>query len=178
MINILRTRRSIRKYEKDIVDARSLEIMKEALLRCPTSMGRNPWTFIFVDDPGVLAHLSLAKEQGSAFLKGAPLGIVICGDEKVSDVWVEDCSIAAIVVQLIAHSLGLGTCWIQIRNRSHSSALTAGEYVQDLLGIPENVKVECIISVGFRAETKPPVSVEKLDYDKIRHNRFTTTKTG
>ena len=152
--------------------------MKEALLRCPTSMGRNPWTFIFVDDPDLLARLSLAKEQGSRFLKGAPLGIIICGDEKISDAWVEDCSIAAIVVQLIAHSLGLGTCWIQIRNRSHSPTLTAGEYVQDLLGIPGHIKVECMISVGFRAETKSPVPLEKLDYEKIRYNGFATKKTG
>jgi nitroreductase len=172
MINILRTRRSIRQYQKDSVDARSLEIMKEALLRCPSSLGKRPWTFIFVDDPDLLDRLSRAKEYGSRFLKGAPLGIVICADSTVSDVWVEDCSIAAIVVQLIAHSLGLGSCWIQIRNRDHSAAETAEKYVQDILGIPEHVKVESVISIGFKAETKPPVPVEKLNYGKIRHNRY------
>jgi nitroreductase len=172
MINILRTRRSTRKYQKDAVDARSLEMMKEALLRCPSSMGKNPWVFIFVDDPNLLSSLSDAKEHGSQFLKGAPLGIVICGDETVSDVWIEDCSIASIVVQLIAHSLGLGTCWIQIRNRSHSSTVTSEEYVQGILGIPKHIKVESIISVGFKGEAKPPLPVEKLDYHKIKHNKY------
>src|SRR5512135_530815 len=115
MIEILRFRRSIRKYIKKAIDGESLEIIKEALLRCPSSRGTNPWTFIFVDEADLLARLSKAKEHGSAFLKNAALAIVVCGDETRSDVWVEDCSIAAIVAQLTAHSLGLGSCWVQIR---------------------------------------------------------------
>ena len=54
MIDIFRTRRSIRKYEKKAIDRQSLEILKEAVLRAPSSRGINPWTFIFVDDPDVL----------------------------------------------------------------------------------------------------------------------------
>jgi nitroreductase len=172
MIDILRTRRSIRKYEKKAIDGRSLEIMKEALLRCPSSLGINPWTFIFVDDPDVLYQLSQTKEQGSHFLKDAALGIVVCGDEIKTDMWVEDCSIAGIVVQLAAHSLGLGSCWIQIRNRPHSKGKTAEEYIQELLGIPKNLKVESIISIGFPAETKKSIPAEQLDYGKIKYNRY------
>ena len=172
MIDILRTRRSIRKYEKKTIDRRSLEIMKEALLRCPSSRNINPWTFIFVDDPDVLKQLANAKEHGSSFLKDAALGIVVCGDETMSDVWVEDCTIVSIVVQLAAHSLGLGSCWIQIRNRTHSKGKTAEAYVQELLGIPKNLKVESIISIGFPAETKTPIPAEELDYTKIKYNRY------
>ena len=172
MIDILRTRRSIRKYEKKTIDKQSLEIMKEALLRCPSSRGINPWTFIFVDDPDLLKQLSQAKEHGSNFLKDATLGIVICGDELKSDVWVEDCSIASIVALLVAQSLGLGSCWIQIRSRSHSKEKTAEEYVQGLLGIPKNLKVESIISIGYPAETKRPIPLGQLDYGKIKYNRY------
>jgi len=172
MIDILRSRRSIRKYEKKAIDQQSQEIMKEALLRCPSSRGINPWTFIFVDDPDVLKQLSQAKEHGSHFIKDAQLCIVMCGDETKSDVWVEDCSIASIVVQLVAQSLGLGSCWIQIRNRSHSKEKTAEEYVQGLLGIPKNLKVESIVSMGYPGETKRPIPLEQLDYGKIKYNRY------
>jgi len=172
MIEILRTRRSVRKYERRPVDPDSLEMLKEALLRCPSSRGINPWTFVFVDDPDVLGKLSQAKETGSAFLKGATLGIVVCGDEARSDVWVEDCSIASIVAQLTAQSLGLGSCWIQIRNRPHSGATTAEEYIQGLLGIPKHLRVESIISIGYPAEEKNPVPREQLDYGKIKVNRY------
>ena len=172
MIETLRTRRSIRKYEKKAIDRGSVDILKEALLRCPSSRGINPWTFIFVDERELLQQLSQAKEQGSAFLKDAALGIVVCGDETKSDAWVEDCSIASIVVQLAAHSLGLGTCWIQIRNRFHSGGKTSEKYIQELLGIPELLRVECLISVGYPAETKTPVRFEELKYEKIKHNRY------
>lgn len=172
MIEILRTRRSIRKYEKRPIDEKSLETLKEALLRCPSSRGNNPWTFILVDEADLLARLSKAKEHGSGFLKNASLAIVVCGDETGSDVWVEDCSIAAIVAHLTAHSLGLGSCWIQIRNRAHSAEKTAENYVRDLLGIPSNLRVESIISVGFPGEAKTPVPAEKLQYEKIKHNRY------
>jgi nitroreductase len=172
MIESLRTRRSIRKYQKRAIDGESLETIKEALLRCPSSRGNNPWTFIFVDEADLLDRLSKAKEHGSGFVQDAALAIVVCGDETRSDVWVEDCAIAAMVAHLTAHSLGLGSCWIQIRNRTHSAEKSAEAYIQDLLGIPKNLRVEAIISLGFPGETKTPVPVGQLDFGKIKHNRF------
>jgi nitroreductase len=172
MIEILRSRRSIRKYEKKSIHEEAVKILKEALLRCPSSRGFNPWTFIFVDEPGLLERLSKAKEHGSAFINKAALAIVICGDETRSDVWIEDCSIAAIIAHLTAHSLGLGSCWVQIRNRFHSSEKSSEAYVQELLGIPPNIKVEAIISLGFPGETPKPIPDGQLDYGKIRTNHF------
>jgi len=172
MIDILRTRRSIRKYEKKAIDKNSLDILKEALLRCPSSRGINPWTFVFVDDTELLNQLAKAKEHGSSFLKDAALGIVVCGDDTKSDVWVEDCSIASIVVQLAAQSLGLGSCWIQIRKRLHTQDKTAEEYIQELLSIPKHFKVESIISIGCPAETKKPIPQEKLENNKIHYNQY------
>ena len=167
MIDILRTRRSIRKYEKKPVDQDSIDLLKEALLRCPSSRGLNPWTFVFVDDPPVLDKLSRSKEHGSDFIKGAALAIVVCGDESLSDVWVEDCSIASIIAHLTAHSLGLGSCWSQIRNRKHSADRSAEDFLQELLGLPKNLRVEAIIAVGYPAESKSPVPSDRLDYGKI-----------
>ena len=172
MINLLRSRRSVRRYEKRAIEEQHLEMLKEALLRCPSSRGFNSWTFIFVDDPELLIALSKAKEHGSSFLAGAGLGIVVCGDETKSDVWVEDCSIASVVAHLTAHFLGLGSCWIQIRNRSHSQEKMAEKYIQELLGIPHHMKVEAIISIGYPAENPPPIGREKLDFGKIMRNGF------
>ena len=172
MIDLLRTRRSIRKYELKPLDGHALDIMKEALLRSPSSRGVNPWTFIFVDDRDLLERLSETKEAGSGFIKGAALAIVVLGDGTKSDVWVEDCSIASIVAHLTAHSLGLGSCWIQIRNRPHSEKQSAEAYVQGLLHVPGHLRVESIISVGHPAEAKPPVPKEQLDYGRIGYNGY------
>jgi nitroreductase len=172
MITLLQARRSIRKYTPDRIPEHIIEMLKEAVLRSPSSRSINPWEFIFVDDPNLLSKLSSAKQHGSSFLKQATLGVVVCGDETKSDVWVEDCSIASIILQLAAQSLGLGTCWIQIRNRRHNDFTTSEQYVQQVLNIPEHIKVEAIISIGYPDEVKKPHPKSSLEYGKIHLNTY------
>lgn len=172
MIEILRTRRSIRSFTPEKVAPYTIETLIEAALRAPTSRGLNPWEFILADDPTILSKLALAKQHGSEFIKNAPLAIVICADSTKSDVWIEDCSIAAIILQLTAQSEGLGSCWAQIRNRQHDYEKTAESYVQELLGLPDHIKVECILGIGHPAELKNPVSEDKLERNKIKKNSW------
>lgn len=172
MIELLRKRRSIRKYTDQPVESEKITILTEALLRAPSSRSINPWEFIVVDDQSVLQQLATAKQHGSDFLKGAPLGIVICADSAKSDVWVEDCSIAAILAQMTALTLGLGSCWIQIRNRSRKSGETSEAFIQQLLGIPEHVKVECIIAIGYPAETRRGLPAAQLQKAKVKSNHY------
>lgn len=172
MIELLRKRRSIRNYTGEQIDPASIDLLLEAALRAPSSRNIRPWEFIVVDDPGLLARLSSAKEHGSAFLKQARLGIVVCADESRSDVWVEDCAIAAILVQMTAESLGLGSCWIQIRKRRHDDAGSAEEYIRELLAVPAHIRVESIISIGHPAGKREPLPAGELDFGRIRHNSY------
>ncbi len=167
MLDILRERRSIRRYKDRKIEDEKIERLMEAALRSPSSRGINPWRFVFVTDKPALEKLSKSKESGSGFLKGASLGVVICAVERESDVWVEDCSIAAIILQLAGQSLGLGSCWIQIRKRMHSSSLSSEDYVKQLLGLPGNFLVESIIAFGYADEDKEPIAREQLEYGKI-----------
>lgn len=171
MIELLRKRRSIRKFSPEKVSPESTDVIIEAALRAPSSRGINPWEFVVVDDPEILCQLAKSKQHGSEFLKNAPLAIVVCADSTKSDVWVEDCSIAAIIIQLTALSLKLGSCWAQIRNRNHNHEKLAETFVQELLGLPGQIKVECILGIGHPAEKPKPVSANSLQCDKIWHNR-------
>ncbi|MEI6846769.1 MAG: nitroreductase family protein [Chlorobiaceae bacterium] len=172
MIQLLRDRRSIRKYSAEKISPEDIEILVEAALRSPSSRGINPWHFILVDDPELLIKLSLAKQYGAEFLKNAPFAVVVCADGTASDIWVEDCSISSIIIQLTAHSMGLGSCWVQIRNRQHNETKTAETYVQELLGLPQHIKVASILAIGHPVEKKPPVPAENLQRDRIQHNRW------
>lgn len=167
MLEILRRRRSFRRYRYPEIEEEKIRLLKEAALRSPSSRGINPWRFIFVTDKAILEKLSQAKESGSSFLKGAALGVVVAAVRGESDVWVEDCSIAAIVLQLAGCELGLGSCWIQIRKRSHSRSMSADDYVKQVLGLAEDFQVECIISFGYPDEAKVPVAAADLEWDKI-----------
>lgn len=166
MLDILRIRRSIRRYKDKDIEAETIDLLKEAALRSPSSRDIKPWRFFFIEDRDLLERLSRAKEHGSSFLEGAKLGVVVCADESESDVWIEDCSIAAIILQLAGQSLGLGSCWIQIRNRMYNSSLSSEDYVRNILGLPKGIKVESMISFGYPDEEKTPVQKEDLDYDK------------
>lgn len=167
MLEILRDRRSIRRYKDRQIEEEKIEQLKEAALRAPSSRGINPWRFVFVTDKPMLEKLSSAKESGSSFLKGAAIGVVVAAKQGESDVWVEDCSIASIILQLAGCSLGLGSCWIQIRNRRHSSSMSAEDYVKQTLGLPDEFLVECIISFGYPDEVKRPVAAADLERSKI-----------
>jgi nitroreductase len=170
MIELLRKRRSIRKYTTGKIAPEIIETIMEAALRAPSSRGKNPWEFILVDDPQILDKLSKSKQHGSEFLKNAPLAIVVCADSTKSDVWIEDCSIAAIFIQLSAVTQGLGSCWAQVRDRQYDYVTSAEGYIQELLGLPEHIKVECIVGLGHPAEEKQPVPTEKLQFNKININ--------
>jgi nitroreductase len=172
MIELLRRRRSIRRYEDRPIEREKIEVLMEAVLRSPSSRGLAPWSFIFVEDNELLRRLSFSKSRGSEFLKDAALGVAVCADETVSDCWVEDASIASIILQLCAQALGLGTCWIQVRGRPHSSEKSAEAYVKEVLQIPEALRVLCIISIGYPAERKDPTPKEALHYGRIHHNVY------
>jgi nitroreductase len=172
MIELLRARRSIRVYNDRPLECQKLELLKEAVLRSPSSRNLDPWEFIFVDDRQLLKKLAACKPHGANFLAQAALGIVVCGDSRGSDTWIEDCAIASILVQMVAQSLGLGNCWVQVRNRRFDDEMTSEQYVQKLLQIPEQIKVESIIATGYPAETREPLPRANLKDEKAHVNTF------
>ena len=167
LLDILRKRRSIRNYKERAIEKEIIDQLKEAALRSPSSRGINPWRFFFITDKARLEELSRAKEQGSSFLRGAGLGVVVCADENESDVWIEDCSIASIIIQLAGIGLGLGSCWIQIKNRMHRDSQASEDFVRSVLHLSENMRIESIISFGYPDEEKPPIPADQLEYGKI-----------
>lgn len=168
MIRILRDRRSVRRFEDRKIEEEKLAVLREALVRSPSSRSINPWEFIVVGDKETLQKLSRSKEHGAGFLSGAAIGVVILGDTSRSDTCIEDCSIAAITLQYTAESLGLGSCWCQIRLRSHGKDKSAEEYVRELLGIEDHYLVECIIGIGYPAETKQPHLHKDLEWRRVK----------
>ena len=172
LISLLQKRRSIRKFQPLKVEAEKIDMLIEAALRSPSSRGIFPWEFVVVKKKNILGKLSKSKETGSAFLANAPLGIVVCADQKKSDVWIEDASIASIIIHLTAASLGLGSCWIQIRERMHNKTDSAELYIAELLKLPANLKILSIIGIGYAAEQKPPHEKEKLQYSKIHREVY------
>ena len=81
-------------------------------------------------------------------------------------------TIAAILLQMAAVSLDLGSCWIQVRERPRDENTTAEEYVRELLSVPGRLKVLAVVAVGYPVEGKDPIPVDDLPVGKIQRNRF------
>ncbi|MGB3211332.1 MAG: nitroreductase family protein [Desulforhopalus sp.] len=175
-IDLLRQRRSVRQFQDTPVEKEKLDLLLEAVLRSPSSRNINPWQFVVVSDPQTLGDLAQAKPHGASFIKDAPLAIVVCGDPAKCDVWVEDCSIAALILHLTATDLGLGSCWVQIRMREHDAQTTSEEYVKQLLGLDESMVVEAVIAIGYGKEDKPGHSHSSLLYEKVRYGKYRLEK--
>jgi nitroreductase len=171
-LELLKKRRSIRKYLDKPLDSETIDRLVEAALRAPTSMGKNSWEFVVVTEPDLLEKLSGAKPHGATFLKNAALGMVVCGNPQTTDVWIEDASIASAFIHLAAASLDLGSCWIQIRERQHDDGQTAEAYIAQILNLPALIRVESIIAIGYPDQTKPGHSKESLPYAKVSLNSY------
>ncbi|KAB2954272.1 NAD(P)H nitroreductase [Heliorestis acidaminivorans] len=172
MLDLLKSRRSIRKYQDKKVEEEKVDLVMKAALLAPSSRSKRPWEFVVVTDQEMLRKLAKCREHSAQFLAGAPLGIVVIADPEACDVWIEDASIASIIIQLTAQTLGLGSCWIQVRERFHSDNVKAEEYIKQNLGIPEKYHVESIIALGYPAEEKKPYEEEKLLYQKIHKETY------
>jgi nitroreductase len=169
---LVKKRRSVKVYAARPVEPEKIDIVIEAALRSPTGRAARPWAFVVITDKTLLEKLSVGKPVGAAFLKGAPVGIVVCGDASASGLWVEDCSIAAVTMQYAAQDLGLGSRWAQMKENNFSDSKTSTQYIAELLGLPENLTVQCIIAIGYPGEETVPYKQEELCFDKVSYNRF------
>jgi nitroreductase len=173
MYELLQKRRSYRKFTEQAVEQEKIDQLLHNALMSPSGKSINPWEFIVGTNKETHSKLAGCKPFGSAFVAEAPLSIVVIADTTKSDVWVEDCSIVAFNIQLTAEDLGLGSCWAQVRNRqSCTEGVMAGTYVKELLQIPEQYEVECIISIGYKGMERKPFNEDKLQFDKIHNEQF------
>jgi nitroreductase len=177
-LSLAQSRRSIRKYQNKPVEPEKIDSLVDALLRAPTSRGKNSWDFVVVTDSNLLQKLSSAKPHGASFLKNAALGMVVCANPQISDVWIEDASIASTFIHLAAASLGLGSCWIQIRERMHDDTQTAEAYISEILNLPAHIKVVSIVAIGYPDERKSAHPRESLPYNKVSLNNYGVLYSG
>ena len=172
MYQLLQHRRSCRKYQPTSVSAQDIDTLLHAALMSPSSKRSNPWQFIVIDDKNVLKELSHCKEHGASFLGDAALAIVVTADPLASDVWIEDASIASLMIQLQAEDMGLGSCWIQIRERYTATGMPSDEFVRAVLDIPLQLQVLSIVAVGHKGMERKPFDEEHLQWEKIHINKF------
>lgn len=170
--DLIKNRRSMRKFTGEELTQDEVVALMKAALMSPSSKRTNCWQFVLVDDKELLKDLAHCKEAGSAFLADAALAVVVVADPLVSDVWVEDASIASLMVQLQAEDLGLGSCWVQVREQFTATGMPSNEFVHGLLDLPLQLQVLSIIAVGHKGMERKPFDEAHLQWEKIHINKY------
>lgn len=165
--DLVARRRSIRTFTEREVTAEEEKMLLRAALLAPSSKGKHGYAFKVVRDRELMKKLSETKSIGSAFLAEAPMAIVVLGEPEVSDIWIEDGSCAAAFMLLQAEDMGLGGCWVQVRERGLEDGTRAEDLVREALQIPEQYKILCMVAVGEKAVERKPQNEDKIAWERV-----------
>lgn len=161
VLEIIRKRRSVRKYKGNLIPRDVLLRVLEAARLAPSGKNYQPWKFIIVQDEGLKGKVAKASAE-QYFIAEAALIIVACGfpDNSYSRLgrymksWPVDVAIALEHLILQAEEEGLGTCWIGSFEEKE---------VKALLNIPEEVRVLALTPLGYPDQTPSGRGRKSLD---------------
>ena len=159
-MEVVKKRRSIRRYKPDPVPEDLLSQILEAARLAPSAGNRQPWHFIIVRDEDKKKHLGIPP-----WASEAPIVIVGCADTETrgEPTCFIDVAIAFEHIVLAAANFGLGTCWI--------GRLGRDEAIKETLGIPEHIRVIAVTPLGYPDETPSPKPRKELS-EIVHHDKF------
>ena len=163
-LDILFARRSIRKYTGEPVTQAEIDSLLQAGMAAPSASNRKPWHLIVVTDKAILRRLAEAHPYGK-MLAQAELAIAVCGDPAISSWWVQDCTAATENVLIAAAGLGLGAVWLGCHGVDERE-----QAVRDALGIPAEIGVLSLISIGHPGEEKEART--QYDPERVHVNQW------
>ena len=169
MLEVMRSRRSVRRYTEEPLTDEQLKKIVSAALLAPSGHSKYPCEYIIVKNRELLEKMSHCRKGVAKMLEGAAAAIVVIADKDKSDTFVEDSCVAMISMMLAATSLGIGNCWIQVRNREAEDDSASEEYLRGLLNFPENFACQAVLSLGYPAKEPRARELDKLAFDKVSY---------
>jgi len=145
ILEVVKTRRSIRQYTRDPISEEDINKILEAGRWAPSASNTQPWKFIVLRSQEARKKLADTLTWGR-FLSQAALGIAVIINPTASSHPVEDGAAATQNILLEAHSLGLGACWIG----TYGSVYEPN--AKKVLNIPQDERLLSVIVIGHPAE--------------------------
>ena len=157
LMDVIRQRKSIRKYKSDPVPEDDIEYILEAARLAPSWANSQCWKFIVIKDENVKQELAKA---GNDWIAQAPVIIAACAEPTRSGIkgdqqyYMLDIGIAMEHLILAATERGLGTCWIGWFDE---------EPAKKALGVPENIRLVATTPLGYPDESPEPRGRKELE---------------
>ncbi|HUW56737.1 MAG TPA: nitroreductase family protein [Planctomycetota bacterium] len=155
-MDVILSRRTIRRFKPDAIARDDLLELVNAGRLASSAGNRQPWEFIVVDDPGLVADVfpSLGWLAGAPEEGHQPTALIVVLLANPKDRWSAwaDGGAAVQNMQLAAWEKGIGSCWI-----GSVDADTVGK----LLKVPKELKLFSVLALGYPDET--PVAEDADD---------------
>jgi iodotyrosine deiodinase len=187
LLNLMKSRRSIRNYKKEPVPLEDLYKIMEAGRCAPSGANLQPWIYILVTDNKLKEEIRKEAEgverdfhkrapsqlkkwfkkqkitPEKSFLTEAPALIVVAGLRK-APYWLESTWISIAYISLYAESQGLGTL-------TYTPSETA--FLNKLLNMPEVYRPVAVLPIGYPAESPSPETRPRKPLEEIAYqNRY------
>jgi nitroreductase len=163
MLDIIKTRRSVRKFKPTPVSDEDIHDLLEAAMNAPSAINEQAWQFIIMT--GKVLDDFLAINENTP--KSAPVAILVCQDlpaEKAKGYSVQDCAAATQNILLAAQAKGLGSVWTTVFPHKVMA-------VKLLLKIPDNVQPFSCVPIGYSAEGEKNIT-NRFDKNKVHRQSW------
>lgn len=159
---VVKTRRSTRRYTGKPVEVEKLKAAMELALLAPSSKNTRSTRLMAVTNLDKVHALGRLRDWGSSLLEGAGAAIVVMGDEEASPMWQINATIMATVLQHALVEEGLASCWVHVGDyrtlQDDPESQRSEDYVKEVLPeIPSNYRILCVISIGYADYTPKPL---------------------
>lgn len=159
-LNLLKTRRSIRRYKDKPVEDEKVRKCLEAARWAPSASNKQPWEFLIIRDIEVRKKLSTLHPYAK-FVADSPVVFIPLTNPRIHEKYhMSDTALATLQYMIEAHSIGLGTCWAGVIGTFMEKE------IKELLEIPDHLSVLCLVATGYPDEC--PVKSRK-QLDKLVH---------
>ena len=164
------TRKSIKKYKTDPVPKELIEQVIAAGLNAPSGLNKQSPIILAVTDRQVRDELSKLNAGKDPFFRsdpfyGAPVVLVVLADKSVPT-YLYDGSLVMENLQLAAHALGLGACWIH--RAKETFEMPEGKAILKKLGLEGEYEGigNCILGYPDHDPDKKPRKENRVYYIK------------
>jgi nitroreductase len=164
VLELLKNRRSIRKYSETPVEQEKIEKCLEAARWAPSASNKQPWEFIIVKQKATREELANLHPYAK-FVSESPLIFIPLTNPVIHPKYHQsDTALATLRFMLMAYSLDLGTCWAGV------IGTTFELNIKKLLNIPEHLNVLALVAVGYPAQERE--STRKTLESLVHYEKF------
>ena len=163
-MDVVRKRRSVRKFKPTTIPKNDIEYVLEAARLAPSWGNKQCWRYIIVTDQAMRKRITMTD-----WAAGAPVVIVACadptkaGNREGKPYYMLDVGISMEHLCLVAAEKGLGTCWLggQFDERA----------VKEALDVPESQRVVALTPLGYPDES-PAAKDRKSMVDMVSWEKW------